>query len=235
MSMKRLIDETSSDYERSLLDAGRDVGSPEVGKRRLLAMLAAGAVGAGAGQLGVGKAWAGWVSTSAKIGLVVAVTSGAAAVLHYRYESADSPRERSEENAQFESARGAPGSSPTGASVTAGRSSVSPMPTVEAPAAAHGAHENGSSAPRTPAKTTSSARALRSKSHTPEVKAPQHLLMEEAHLLQNLRDAVARSARAEAAQISRTYWARFAAEGQLHPEAKRLDERWRALAEPELR
>ncbi len=231
MSVKRLIDETSSDYERSLLDAGRDVGSPEVGKRRLLAMLAAGAVGAGAGQLSVGKAWAGWVSTSAKVSVVVALTSGAAALVHYRYNSADSPPERSEVNAQLEPARPTPGSSPA----TAGAAPVSPLPTVEAAVGAGHAHGHDSSVAKTPAKRTSSAGTPRSKNQTPEIGASQHLLMEEAHLLQNLREAVARSARAEAAQISRTYWARFAAEGQLHPEAKRLDERWRALAEPELR
>ena len=49
--MKRLMDEGASDLERSLLDAGREVGSPERGKAKLLATMAAGGlVGVGASQ-----------------------------------------------------------------------------------------------------------------------------------------------------------------------------------------
>jgi hypothetical protein len=218
--MKRLLDETSSNFERSLLEVGRDVGNSDVGKRRLLSTLALGATGIGAGYVGTSKTWATWLtSQAAKLTFVATGVFGGAAAIGYHYYPSDR----------------APESAPSTITTSASHVSlVAPPaqspPSVPANDAPTSAEEIVTAPLPTPISTQpSSSVAARKASHGTAKPAPR-LLLEEARVLQRLRDALERADGAAAGQITSSYWQQFGQAGQLQPEFRRLDERRKALS-----
>lgn len=229
--MKRLMDEGASDLERSLLDAGREVGSPERGKAKLLATMAAGGlVGVGATQAAsVSKAWGAWLGSSAGKASVVVVLSVAAggggwAVRQHSLSAANSSQSGATSSVKSLPSLAAP---PVPASYAAGAQAQPRVPDQQA------ADERTADAlqeqqvlPRPavagPSRNESRRTSPRASS------APERALLEETALLENLRRAVEQNDRNLAQTLSARYWQRFSA-GQLAPEARRLDERWRAL------
>jgi hypothetical protein len=236
--MKRLIDEQPTALERSLLDVGRDVGGSDQGKAKLLATVAVGGlVSIGATQMATAsKAWGAWFGTgAAKVGVVAALTVGAGTG-GWLVQRSMQPR--------------APG--PSAAEQAGQPHAVNPTPIPRGGAAApdtlQAAQESNPGTPSASAAppdvqghpvlgpasessftTTTPSVPRRSSARALNAGAAQRSLLEETELLERLRRAVEQRDHNLAEALSRSYWQRFSA-GQLAPEARRLDERWRALS-----
>jgi hypothetical protein len=232
--MKRLMDDAPSGLERSLLQVGQQVGSSEHGKAKLLATVAAGSlIGAGATQAATAsKAWGAWLGSSAgKAGLIATLVVSAGGGGYWAHEQLWPSKVDGRVTTVGGAAAGiAPVNSEPVSGAPAERS---PEQVAPAPVALENTRE-----PSAEANDPAAARVLRAASVNPShatsgvqrsaVQASPRSLVEETALIEQLRGAVEQHDRNLAESLSRRYWQRFSA-GQLGPEARRLDTRWRDL------
>jgi hypothetical protein len=244
--VKRLLEETSDGFERSLLRAGSDVQPDGVHKRRLLAALAAGTLAATAGgSVGYAATSPWWkVLVASNIGkatllsLVVAGSGTAWLVLREpgarhdvsRSEGASSPTARSDAPADDLRLLHAP-SATIPVSDLGSVTNDPAHPTVLAPVASQATAVTSGAPARVPSRVSKPDRREKSapsaaSSAATSASGPSALVLE-ARLVERLRQAIS-AGEGSTVQALVSEYRRDFPEGQLRPEVSKLETQWRA-------
>lgn len=225
--MKRLLDEGSDSFERSLLQAGSNIRSDGSGKAKLLAVMAAGGLG-GAAAVGAREAASWWqtllatkIGKTAVVGLVVAGSGATLVAVERRsvqFEPAKTPPSHSAESAfEHSNAVKAPLVEPSEPLQGAKEQDV-PGEHHLPSASTHAEHATG---PVHRSRKLHVAPAAETRAGVKETVEPSALLAE-ARLVERLRAAVHGGSAAVVDELLGEYRRQFP-NGQLRPEVNKLE------------
>lgn len=233
--MKRLLEETSDQFERSMLQAGSDVQPDGAHKRRLLAALAAGtlvtAAGGSMGHAATSVWWKGFIATKVgKLTLASLVVAGAStAVVTFRAEELQPSSQRQTAPSQM----GAPEPTLPSVAYSAGDLEIA-MEAARAGAVSEVAAP-ASSAPTTgstptvvrtrPTKAERSEKSAPVPSTSPVAPTTPSAIVLEARLVERIRNAIHAGEGSTVRQLVREYHRNFPM-GQLRPEVNKLETQW---------